>query len=69
MNGIEKPAVIGIARQDLKAIEVLALENPTAAIGLRSQWVQDHAETLLRIAESASLSVSIPDKAQDAARD
>lgn len=60
MSDLEKPAIIDIARQDLKAIEVLALENPTAAIGLRSQWVQDHAETLLRIAESASLGRSPP---------
>ena len=60
---------IETARADLKAIDVIALENPTAAIGLRSQWVQDHAETLLQIAEITKASVSIPDRAPDAARD
>lgn len=56
---------IETARADLKAIDVIALENPTAAIGLRSQWVQDHAETLLHIAEIAKVSVSGPDTSQD----
>lgn len=68
LSGWQRSA-LEAARRDYDAVELAALEAPLSAAGLRSSWYLDHAETLLQIAEITKASVSIPDRAPDAARD
>lgn len=56
------------ARRDFDAVELATLEAPFSAVGLRSSWYLDHAETLLQIAEMSTVGISKTDKPQDNVR-
>jgi hypothetical protein len=64
LSGWDKSA-LEAARRDYDAVELAALEAPFSAVGLRSSWYLDHAETLLHIAEMSTAGISGPDKSQD----